>query len=182
MKKKALLLVLAAALIVVASIGGTLAWLSDKTTAITNTFTAGDVGITLTEPNYDGNDSAILVPGVSIDKDPTVTVTADSEDCYVFVKVTNELSDILSGFAINSDWEAVGGHSGLYQYKEIVQKSSTDTVLTKLFTSITVDQDADADTVATYDGKTIVVTAYAIQSDIISEADAITQAATALGA
>ena len=180
MKKKALLLVLAAALVVVASVGGTLAWLSSTSGTITNTFTAGDVGLTLEEPNYDGNDSAILVPGVSIDKDPTVTVTADSEACYVFVKVTNELSGILTGFAIDDDWEAVSGHPGLYEYKDVVLKSGTDTELTELFTSITVDQDADADTVATYDGKTIVVTAFAIQSDIISEADAILQAATAL--
>ena len=49
MKKKSLALVLALAMIVVCVVGGTLAWLTDKTAPVTNTFTYGDIGIELTE-------------------------------------------------------------------------------------------------------------------------------------
>ena len=83
MKKKSLALVLALAMIVVCVVGGTLAWLIDKTDPVTNTFTTSDVDITLTETttNYQ------MIPGYTIAKDPKVTVLADSEKCYLFVKV-----------------------------------------------------------------------------------------------
>ena len=83
MKKKSLALVLALAMIVVCVVGGTLAWLIDKTDPVKNTFTTSDVDITLTETttNYK------MIPGYTIDKDPKVTVLAGSEKCYLFVKV-----------------------------------------------------------------------------------------------
>ena len=83
MKKKSLALVLALAMIVVCVVGGTLAWLTDKTPDVKNTFTTSDVNITLTESttNYQ------MIPGYTIAKDPKVTVLAGSEKCYLFVKV-----------------------------------------------------------------------------------------------
>ena len=83
MKKKSLALVLALAMIVVCVVGGTLAWLTAKTSDVKNTFTTSDVDITLTESttNYQ------MIPGYTIDKDPKVTVKAGSEKCYLFVKV-----------------------------------------------------------------------------------------------
>lgn len=77
-----------------ASIGGTLAWLVDKTDSVTNTFTTAGIDIRLTETwntdtNNDGeNDAwtAQMIPGYSYTKDPKVTVSADSVDCYLFVK------------------------------------------------------------------------------------------------
>ena len=90
-----MLFTLALVLVVaVASVGGTIAWLTDKTDAVTNTFTVGDINITLTETfntdtNNDGkNDAwqAKLIPGTTYAKDPVVTVKANSENCYLFVK------------------------------------------------------------------------------------------------
>lgn len=75
---------LAVVLLVGCIIGGTVAWLTDKTDPITNTFTYGDINIELWEET--GNNYKI-VPGVNIKKDPKVTVEAGSEPCYVFVKV-----------------------------------------------------------------------------------------------
>ena len=102
MKKtmKALTLVVCAVLLVVASVAGTLAYLKDSTEAVQNTFTVGNVQITLDEAKVDEygvevEDAARvtentyrLLPGHTYVKDPTVTVLADSEDCYVRMLVT----------------------------------------------------------------------------------------------
>ena len=92
--KKKLMTVLALVLVIAMSVAGTIAFLTDTTDPITNTFTVGKVDITLTETfntDTDGdqeNDAwkAQLIPGTTYAKDPIVTVTADSEDCWLFVK------------------------------------------------------------------------------------------------
>lgn len=93
MKKKVLSIV-AVVLVLCCAIGGTLAWLTDKTGEVKNTFTPADIGVTLTEtPNTDTdgngkNDAwkAAMIPGFSYAKDPVVTVKDGSVDCYLFVK------------------------------------------------------------------------------------------------
>lgn len=95
-KKKALLTVLCAAALVFGSVFGTYAYLTDKTEEVKNTFTIGNVDITLTETwnaddpededNINDHWSALLMPGKNYAKDPVVTVTANSENCYLFVK------------------------------------------------------------------------------------------------
>jgi len=95
MKKatKILALLLCAVLLVVASVGGTLAYLISRDN-VSNTFTVGDVNIMLEENDYDldgdkqQNDYNNVIPGVSYDKKPVVTVLRDSADCYVRAKVT----------------------------------------------------------------------------------------------
>ena len=84
MKKKTLALVLALTLLVAGVVGGTLAWLTAQTAEVKNTFTVGDINIGLTETTTDYK----MVPGNTIAKDPTVTVKANSEACWLFVKVT----------------------------------------------------------------------------------------------
>ncbi|MDD6236205.1 MAG: hypothetical protein PUB00_02370 [Clostridiales bacterium] len=95
MKKKATIAVVALVLVVCCAIGGAIAWLTDTTAPVTNTFTVGDVDITLTETwNTDTNSdssndtwTAKLVPGNTYAKDPVVTVTNETNvDCYLFVK------------------------------------------------------------------------------------------------
>ncbi len=103
--KKIIVTCLALVLAIVASITGTLAWLTAKTSEVTNTFTVGDINITLIEHEYDSaNPSQAkkvdnkmveknvqnykLIPGTVYFKDPTVTVKANSEKCYLFVEFT----------------------------------------------------------------------------------------------
>ena len=86
--------------VALASIGGTIAWLTATTGSVTNTFTVGDINIELTEtPNADDPTDpdklpdhweAKLVPGTTYDKDPKVTVKANSEKCWLFVEVTED--------------------------------------------------------------------------------------------
>lgn len=165
MKKKALLMVLAAALIVAASIGGTLAWLSDKTTAITNTFTAGDVEIELDETT---GTTYTLVPGATIAKDPTVTVIANSEDCYVFVKVTNPLGQGITLDIASADWQVVSTSGNDTVYKYIGSEANANDIILKnaaavelaVFTTVTVPS-----TLTSLTGGQIAVTAYAVQAN-----------------
>ena len=83
---KLVVAMLAVTLLIGCAIGGTVAWLTDKTTAVTNTFTYGDINIELTETKPT-NKQAKIIPGVDIEKDPKVTVKANSEACWLFVKV-----------------------------------------------------------------------------------------------
>ena len=90
--RRILMTVCLLALVMVVSVGATIAWLTDTTDPVTNTFTVGNIDITLAETKTDFK----MVPGNTIDKDPKVTVVGGSEDCWLFVKV--EESDNLDDF------------------------------------------------------------------------------------
>lgn len=99
MKKKTLALLLALVLVFGAAVGGTIAYLTDNDT-VTNTFTVGEVDITLDEADVDEYGAAVqganrvkannykLIPGHTYIKDPTVTVLKGSEESYVKMTVT----------------------------------------------------------------------------------------------
>ena len=109
MKKKILALVLCVAMLAIAIVGGTMAYFTDNH-AQTNTFTAGKVGISLDEAVVELDENAEsktfgdlvatgdrtesnpepyhLFPGMTVTKDPTITVDADSEDAYVAAIIT----------------------------------------------------------------------------------------------
>lgn len=100
--KKKITLVVALALVLVVGVFGTLAYLTDSTREVKNTFTVGKVDIDLAESE---NLDFQLIPGNTLKKDPKVEVKANSEACYLFVKV--EASSNLSTFiqyAIDSSW------------------------------------------------------------------------------
>lgn len=99
---RGLVLVLALALIVGVAGGATFAWLTAKTDPVVNTFTYGDIKITL-EENTGSNYK--IIPGVNIAKDPLVTVEAGSEACWLFVKVEEE--DWPKFTYVNKDGKAV---------------------------------------------------------------------------
>ena len=111
--KKILIGILCAVAVSAASIMGTLAYLTDKD-SVANTFTVGNVDITLDEADVtpDGVEIAgadrvkgneyHLIPGREYVKDPTVTIVKGSEDSYVRALVTfNCLSDLDAIFAEN---------------------------------------------------------------------------------
>lgn len=83
---KTLVLLLAVMLLIGGTIGGTLAYLATKSSEVKNTFTPSDITIELTESKPDQN-TAKMVPGGTIEKDPKVTVKQGSEPCYLFVKI-----------------------------------------------------------------------------------------------
>lgn len=102
MKKKIVALVMCMVLLVAVSITGTLAYLTSQDT-VTNTFTVGNVKITMDEtdvdqstPNQDRDktNSYKLLPGGTYTKDPIIHVDSNSEDCYLVVYVDNQLKNI----------------------------------------------------------------------------------------
>lgn len=116
--KKMLALALAVLMIVGASVAGTIAWLTDTSDEVKNTFTTGDIVIKLDEALVDENgtkkdgervqeNSYKLIPGSTYYKDPTVVVEKGSEPCYLFVEFDAPEADYLNyGFALkdNEEW------------------------------------------------------------------------------
>ena len=109
--KRILLTMVAAMLLVVMSVGGTLAYLQSTSEKVENTFTVGKIKITLDEADVDeegkviaGADRVIkneykLMPGHTYVKDPTVHVQPDSEESYIRIKVTiNKIAELKAIF------------------------------------------------------------------------------------
>ncbi len=187
-RTKALALTLCAVLLVVGSVMGTMAYLTSKD-SVENTFTVGNVAITLDEAkvNTDGTEvsdadrvkanSYNLVPGHTYTKDPTVHVTANSEPCYVFVKVENGLSafeatnnTIASQITNTNTWTALEGQEGVY-YKTVAKSDAAQDLT--VFSSFTLSDTANS--VTGWNSLTsanIKVTAYAIQQDGFDTASA----------
>ena len=136
MKKKIVSLVLVFALALALGIGGTVAWLTAQTDSVVNTFTVGDIEIELTETGTDnaGKKNYSFIPGDKLAKDPTVTVKAGSEACYVFVKIeeTNNTYTGLSGdiikWDVSANWKLVNGTTNIYCYESTVT-ATADTPL-----------------------------------------------------
>lgn len=101
--KRKLIIALALCLALALGIGGTMAYLTATTTAVVNTFTIGNVGLKLVETENGAEVTAKsykIVPGETVTKDPTVTVTTGSEPCWLFVKITEDLG-ALSQYSID---------------------------------------------------------------------------------
>lgn len=116
--KKKIALLMACVMAFGVAVGGTLAWLTDSTEEVKNTFTDSDINIELTETfNKDSDDADTepdywekkMVPGYTIEKDPIVTVKAGSEDCWVFIKVdaSENANDYLEWKIDPNNWEAL---------------------------------------------------------------------------
>lgn len=170
MKKKTLALVLALTLLVAGIVGGTLAWLTDQTDEVKNTFTVGDINIGLTETTADYK----MVPGNTIAKDPTVTVKANSEACWLFVKITEstDLKDFIT-YAIAEGWTALPGVDGVY-YREVPASAADQTFSVLAGDAVTVKSDVTKTMLETAktDAPTLTFKAYAIQKDHFATADA----------
>jgi len=100
-KTKIIALALVAVLMVGGVIGGSYAWIIDKTDTVSNVFEAGNINIDLTETD----NSYKIVPGTSQAKDPTVTVEAGSEAAWIFVEVTEDNgAEGFISYEIADDW------------------------------------------------------------------------------
>lgn len=193
-KRKALLLSLCAVLLVVASVMGTMAYLTAQD-SVTNTFTVGKVGLTLDEAKVDTDgkktdaprvkaNSYTLLPGKDYDKDPIVHVTAGSEDSWIFVKVENGLAAYEAGQSTSYDqitkqitdngWVAVPNTTGVY-YKEY--SKTTPVAEHPVFENFKIADDANGkpgweNITATNAATKIIVTAYAVQKTGLTVEDA----------
>ena len=176
MKKKIALMVISLVLVVAMAVGGTLAWLNDKSEIVQNTFTMGNISIKLDETNLKTGDRAEegntykVAPGTVVTKDPLVTVNAGSEACYLFVKV--EKSDGFDNFAeykIAEGWTELTAGSGIY-WREVGEIAATASPAE--FTVLKDNKVTIKDTLTEMADITMTFTAYAIQKDNIASAEA----------
>ena len=169
MKKKLTVSLAVLALVACMAAGATLAWLTAKTSSVTNTFTYGDINIELKETT---GESYKMVPGNKITKDPKVTVKANSEACWLFVKVEKSGNfDEFMTYGIASGWTALDGEDGVY-YREVTS-STTDTEYYVLSGNlVTVKDSVTKEDFAGLKGTmpTLTFTGYACQKDNVSTA------------
>ena len=197
--KKKLMTVLALVLVVAMSVAGTIAFLTDTTDPITNTFTVGNVDIDLTETfNTDTNNDgeadawkAQLIPGTTYAKDPVVTVIADSEDCWLFVKFEekNDAATYLnytSNLTTENGWTKGNGTDiPANVWYRAVPKAATNTSFQLLAGDntypngcISVKNNVTNDNMNTAANAQLVYTAYACQKANMSVNDAWAQFTT----
>lgn len=183
-KNKALLLSLCAVLLVAASVLGTMAYLTSQD-AVTNTFSVGSVAITMDELDVDNStegendrdkaNNYKLLPGHQYTKDPIIHVASTSEDCYLFVKVVNEITAIEDATTVADQmkakgWIAVEGAENIYVYVGTAEGASAPLAVAAnsnitVFESFKIKGSVTNEELANYANKTITVTAYAVQKD-----------------
>ena len=215
-KRKALLLLMCAVLLVASSVFGTIAYLTDSE-AVANTFTVGQIHITMDEADVntagqklnseggvykDGDtladrvtaNSYHLLPGQTYTKDPIIHVDDESENCYLFVKVENEIENIETGVEADTiryqlakfGWRSVPYTTNIYAldkdsgFKCTVSAGKDVNV----FESFTIDGDkvvnvGDGETVpagkidlSDYKNAKVTITAYAVQAAGFDNAEA----------
>lgn len=188
-KLRRILLLLASLLLVaILSVGATMAYLTSSS-EVTNTFTVGKVKIELDEAKVDEYGVADttaarvtaneykLIPGHNYVKDPTIHVDAESENCYLFVEIINDIA------AIEASSSTIASQMAAYGWVNVTDNiyckcdnsapmyvaGGTDV---KVFDSFTIR--ADVEDLSAYAGLTVKITAYAIQADGFEGKDAAT--------
>lgn len=135
-KAAALLLALVLALTVV--VGGTIAWLTDASEDVVNTFTPSKVEVDIDEGT---GDEYKMIPGWLINKNPKAKVMAGSEDSWLFITVSSPNATITDNgdgtfslstragafldYAIDSQWTEL--EDGVYYIKVDGTSATVDT-------------------------------------------------------
>ena len=206
---KTIVLLVIAALLVGASVAGTVAYLIATSDPVVNTFTVGKVEITLDEAQVDPYGTPVknvgtaeepnyqpceltdakrvtantyqLIPGHRYTKDPTVHVSEDSEDCWLFIQIDNSIAAIeaendhkAGTYKIDRQirdnwWNYLGedNEGNLYYYtdhsKEGCDEAGVcDHVIFEYFITKAGLEKSELDT---YAGSSLGITAYAVQMD-----------------
>lgn len=172
MKKRTALFV-SLALVLAVSVGATIAWLTDSTTPVVNTFLPSTVDVDLgeTTENYK------MVPGCDIAKDPKVTFKEGSEASWVFVKVVEsenaKFSDYMT-YTIADGWTPLDGVAGVY-YRQEAAPSADQVYPVLKDNKVTVKGDVTKEMMDSLTQKTypkLTFTAYAIQQEKFATAAA----------
>ena len=147
--KKIIALLLVISTTVALSIGGTLAYLTDRDSEA-NVFTTGDVNIDL---NEDFNQGSTLIPGVDIEKEPTVT-NVGPNDAWVWttVAVPKNLAGVIVFKEQNTtDWTWTEGTTEINGEDYVLYTAmhnaalDVDVETSALFTAVTLASTVDID-------------------------------------
>lgn len=180
--KRALIILLAASMMLAGAAGGTIAYLHSGAQEVRNTFTFGDISITLqeTDTGLDGDDNVNtnryqMNIGQAIAKDPTVTVLSGSVDCWLFVKLeqSENLADFME-YTIADGWTPVGEDGNLIVRE--VCRSAADQSYPVLRDNLVTVKDtvtlSDFAALSQADYPTLSFTAYAVQRENAETAEA----------
>lgn len=187
--RKVLLMACSALLLVCLTVGATVAYLTSTTDVVENTFTVGNVQITLDETEVDVYGKAVtpaaktientykLIPGHTYTKDPTIHVAKGSEECYLFVKVEDGIVDIQDATTIAdqmaaNNWEATAQKNVFVLKNTVNALEATDDIDVPVFANFKIKGDAAVDECA---GKTITIVACAVQADGLTKETALAQ-------
>ena len=170
MKKSRIVLVLCMMVVIaVASVAGTIAWLTDTTTPVTNTFTTAGIDISLAETS---ENEFQMIPGKEYAKDPKVTVEdATDVDIYLYVKIEEGECQTYLNYALNLEgWTALTEGGNVY-WREVGANDTEKSWYLLQGNKVTVDPDLqkadnDNDTLS-MPGEDLELkfTAYAIQKE-----------------
>lgn len=199
--RRILMLLGCAVLLVCLSVGATLAYLT-STDRVTNTFTVGNVQIKLDEAQANADGTLVegadrvkanayhLLPGHTYNKDPMVTVLANSEECYIRMIVTINEKDDLDAIGVNTlavfngydstKWALASQKEGgddnmVYEFRYHTTVSTVgvaDMPLEPLFEKMIIPGNITNDQLTTLAGLKIDIVAQAIQADGFGTADA----------
>ena len=178
--KKIFLSSLALILILVFSVSATYAYLTDSAVAV-NTFTVGQVGISLAEDTAARSiGSNILIPGLTYEKKPVITVDAESQPCWLFIHLENGVESIevtgdgsIAAQLDKNGWLPLEDAEDIYYYSSVVSAGES----VKTFESFTVSSDVKAAELAACNNASVGITTYAVQAaGFDSAADAWAQA------
>jgi len=167
----------------------------ENTSSSIQTYTIGNVSITMDVAKVDvygmyetditnrtTDNSYKLMPGKTYIQDPTIHISADSDDAWLFVKIENQISDVTEPLQLNG-WQPVEGYDNLYVYTgsgiaPVAVAGSYDIVV---FESFTIRGDATNQQLEQMKNKSISVNAFGIQAEGVRMEDAVRKAANALG-
>lgn len=165
---------LALVLVLGCAVGGTIAWLTAETAPVVNTFTVGDINITLAETTSEYK----IVPGTNITKDPKVTVLKNSEACWLFVTVEPsadyKVLDAFLTYGIADGWTKLENTGDVDVYYREVAASTADQAFpvlagNKVEVSSTLTK-IDLEALGTDPSITLTFKAYAIQQEGFTDA------------
>lgn len=194
--RKILLTICSAMLLVTLSVGATFAYLTSQA-SVTNTFTVGNVKITLDETDVDDStadadrDTANtykLYPGQTYVKDPTIHIDDASEKAYLGLVITvsntadadaffakYDITKVLEGLSTNnSEWKVASNTvaNDVRTYvliKSTIISGSTEDIV--LFKNIKVPSEATNEEIALLNDVQLGITAYAVQAEGFNSAD-----------
>lgn len=185
-RRKITTIVVALMLVVGATIGTTVAWLTDSSETVTDTFTYGKVDIELwegsTNTKWSKSDTVAavtvanrynqkIVPGAAITYNPYLEVVADSEDSYLFVEIENTNTDCFA-LELFGNWTLVPNQTNVYYYNTTYTNGSRLQII--LSDVVTVKNTVTMKMINEWSAQngiqpTITITAYAIQKDYLTD-------------
>lgn len=168
MKKKFMLTGLIIFLVAVLCVGVTWAILLSMSRTLENTFTYGEIKLELTEST--GNDY-LITPGVTYKKDPRITVRANSEECYLFCRVSaTEDFDSYMEWSVADEWTRLEGYAGIW-WRKVESKPYDNTFPILTDDKVTVKDTVTKQQLAAIDHyPKLTFYAYAVQTQTIPDA------------